>query len=267
MKRVFLPLAILSVIAAGMTMTSCSDKQQATKEWTLVWEDNFDGSSFDESIWSKIPRGHSDWNDQMDLNDACFEMRNGNLVLKGIVNPNKNDTIDYITGGIYTMGKKSFHRGRLEIKAKLQGARGAWPAFWLMPFDTKNNKWPDGGEIDIMERLNNDTFAYQTIHSYYTKILEIKDNPPYYATGEIRPDDYNVFAVELHPDSLVFFINEKRTFCYPRIVTDKKGQYPFDKPFYLLIDQQLGGNWVGPVSIEDLPVEMEIDWVRFYQKK
>ena len=89
MKRVFLPLAILSVIAAGMIMTSCSDKQ-ATKEWTLVWEDNFDGSSFDESIWSKIPRGHSDWNDQMDLNDACFEMRNGNLVLKGIVNPNKN---------------------------------------------------------------------------------------------------------------------------------------------------------------------------------
>jgi hypothetical protein len=30
---------------------------------------------------------------------------------------------------------------------------------------------------------------------------------------------------------------------------------------------QLGGSWVGAVDPEDLPVEMEIDWVRFYQKQ
>lgn len=266
MRKIFFPLCMMAIASILYTLPACTEKQPEPK-WTLVWEDEFEGTTFDEAVWSKIPRGHSDWNDQMDLNDACFEFRNGNLVLKGIVNPDENDTIGYITGGLYTKGKKAFHRGRLEIKAKLGAARGAWPAFWLMPFDEANNKWPDGGEIDIMERLNNDKFAYQTIHSYYTKVLEIKDNPPYYATGEIRPDDYNVFAVELHPDSLVFFINENRTFCYPRIETDKKGQFPFDKPFYLLIDQQLGGEWVGPVAMEDLPVEMEIDWVRFYEKK
>ena len=76
----------------SVTMPACSDKQ-GVEEWSLVWEDNFDGPTFDESVWSKIPRGHSDWNDQMDLNDACFEFRNGNLVLKGIVNPNPEDTI------------------------------------------------------------------------------------------------------------------------------------------------------------------------------
>lgn len=267
MRKIFvIPSMILFVCFWVALMPSCSEKG-TTKEWTLVWEDNFDGPAFDESVWSKIPRGHSDWNDQMDLNDACFAMRDGKLVLKGIVNPNaENDTIGYITGGLYTKGKKAFHRGRLEIKAKLQAARGAWPAFWLMPFDTVNNQWPDGGEIDIMERLNKDTFAYQTIHSYYTKVLEIKDNPPYYSTGTIHPDEFNVYTVEMHPDSLVFFINENRTFSYPRIETDQKGQYPFDKPFYLLIDMQLGGDWVGPVHLEDLPVEMEIDWVRFYQK-
>lgn len=258
-------LMSLIIILTAVAMLSCIGKQ-VSDGWTLVWEDEFDGNTFDESVWSKIPRGYSDWNDQMDTDDACFEFRNGNLVLKGIVNPNKNDTIGYITGGLYTKGKKAFQRGRLEIKAKLQTARGAWPAFWLMPFDTAE-KWPDCGEIDIMERLNNDTFAYQTIHSYYTKVLGIKDNPPYYATGKIKSDDYNVYSVELHQDSLVFYINENRTFCYPRIETDKKGQFPFDKPFYLLIDQQLGGDWVGPVVMEDLPVEMEIDWVRFYQKK
>ena len=265
MRKIFVPFFILLAVSFVVSMPSCSNKQ-SSNEWTLVWEDEFDGNTFDETVWSKIPRGHSDWNDQMDENDACFEFRNGKLVLKGIVNPNENDTIGYITGGLQTKGKKSFHRGRIEIKAKLQGARGAWPAFWLMPFDT-TQKWPDCGEIDIMERLNTDTFAYQTIHTYYTKVLGIKDNPPYYQTGTINPDDFNVYTVELHQDSLVFFINENRTFCYPRIETDQKGQFPFDKSYYLMIDQQLGGEWVGPVEMEDLPVEMEIDWVRFYQKK
>ena len=263
MRKIFRLLSVLTV----MMVSACTGRPENEK-WTLVWEDDFDKPTFDETVWSKIPRGHSDWNDQMSLNDACFEMRDGNLVLKGIENPDAgNDTVAYITGGLYTKGKKAFHWGRLEIKAKLQGARGAWPAFWLMPFDTLNNRWPYGGEIDIMERLNNDTIAYQTIHSHYTKNLGIKDNPPYYATGGIRPDDYNVYAVEMYRDSLVFFINENRTFCYPRIETDKEGQYPFDKPFYLLIDQQLGGEWVGDVYMEDLPVEMLIDWVRYYKEK
>lgn len=265
MRKIFIPLCVMAVAAVLFAIPACTEKQQEP-EWTLVWEDNFDGPSFDESVWSKIPRGHSDWNDQMDTNDACFEFKNSNVILKGIVNPNENDTIGYITGGLMTKDKKSFYRGRIEIKAKLQAAKGAWPAFWLMPFDT-TEKWPDCGEIDIMERLNYDDFAYQTIHSYYTKVEGIKDNPPYYTTGKINPDDYNVYAVELHQDSLVFFINENRTFCYPRIETDKKGQFPFDKPYYLMIDQQLGGEWVGEVDMNDLPMQMEIDWVRFYQKK
>jgi beta-glucanase (GH16 family) len=265
MRKIFMPLCVLAAMAMTTALPACSG-DKAKGEWELVWEDDFEGTGFDESVWTKIPRGRHDWNDQMDTNDACFEFRNGNLVLKGIANPNENDSLDYITGGLYTKEKKAFHRGRLEIKAKLQAARGAWPAIWLMPFD-ESEGWPKGGEIDIMERLNNDTVAYQTIHSHYTTVLGMKDNPPYYKTSAIHPDDYNVFAVELHADSLVFFINENRTFCYPRIETDKEGQFPFDKPFYLLIDQQLGGEWVGPVAMEDLPVEMEIDWVRFYQKK
>ena len=264
MKKYFNQFFLLFVVFGIMAMFACTERQSSS-ELTLIWEDEFEGDSFDESVWTKIPRGPSAWNDQMDLNDACFEMRNGSLILKGIVNPNENDTIEYITGGLYTKGKKGFHRGRLEVKAKLQGARGAWPAIWMRPFDTANNKYY--AEIDVMERLNNDTIAYQTVHSHYTLKLGIKENPLSHVVGAIKPDDFNVYAVEMYPDSLVFFINENRTFCYPRIETDKEGQFPFDQPFYLLIDQQLGGKWVGPVVMEDLPVEMEVDWVRFYQKK
>ena len=70
-----------------------------------------------------------------------------------------------------------------------------------------------------------------------------------------------------HADSVVFNVNGLRTFHYPRIETDLDGQFPFDRPFYLLLDMQLGGSWVGEVNPDDLPVEMYIDWFRFYEWK
>lgn len=257
---------ILWVVA--FVFVSCKSSRVAvtSSEWSLVWKENFNQKQgFDAEVWSKIPRGGSDWNKYMTDFDSCYAMRNGHLVLRGIVNHTlPNDTAPYLTGGLYTKGKKTFSNGRIEIRAKLQGAGGEWPAIWLLP---EYAKWPMGGEIDIMERLNHDTIAYQTVHSHYTYTLGIKDKPLSHSTGNIRPNDYNVYAVELSADSLSFYINDVHTFTYPRIQTDKEGQFPFDQPFYLLIDMQLGGTWVGAVNPKELPVEMLVDWVRFYQKK
>lgn len=234
--------------------------------WELVWEDSFNREGFiDTAIWSKIPRGVSDWNNYMSSFDSCYAVKNGNLVLYGIKNHTQpQDTAPYLTGGLYTKGKKTFAEGKLEIRAKLGSITGAWPAFWMLP---ENAPWPMGGEIDIMEHLNSDTLVYQTVHTHYTHTLGIKDNPKSGYTAPINPNDYNVYGVELHRDSLVFSVNRQRVFAYPRIETDQTGQYPFDKPFYLLIDMQLGGEWVGKVNPEELPVKMEIDWVRFYKKQ
>lgn len=256
-------LAYLIVFFCVIGTLSAKDK--SPKKWKLVWEDNFStDTGFDTAAWSKIPRGTADWNRHMSDFDSCYAVKDGNLILKGLLNYSlPTDTALYITGGLYTKDKVSFMNGRLEIRTKLQAATGAWPAIWLLP---QSGKWPDGGEIDIMERLNNDTIAYQTVHSNYTLNLGIKDNPKQGGVGLITPDDYNVYTVEMYPDSLRFFINDAHTFTYPRIQTDKEGQFPFDAPFYLLIDMQLGGSWVGNVNKEDLPVEMKIDWVRFYQE-
>ena len=117
-----------------------------------------------------------------------------------------------------------------------------------------------------MERLNHDTIAYQTVHSHYTYVLK-QSTPKQSITSPIKPNDYNVYAVEILPDSLRFSINGKHTFTYPRIATDKKGQYPFGTPFYLLIDMQIGGKWVGVPNPKELPAEMVIDWVKFYSLK
>ncbi len=260
MKRI----GIILICIAAITAVSC----QSSDGWKLVWEDNFDkdGNMPDEATWSKISRGKSDWNNYMSDYAPLYEVKNGNLILRGMVNPGlPGDSVPFITGGVYTKHKKSFYHGKLEIRAKLGNARGAWPAFWLLPFDTL--RWPYGGEIDIMERLNDESRAYQTIHSAYTFYLKQTKNPPQQAVTAIRNNDYNTYGVELHADSLVMLVNGKRTFSYPRIETNLEGQFPFDRHFYLLLDMQLGGNWVGEPEARDLPVEMHIDWVRFYERE
>lgn len=252
-------MPLLATILVAVSATAGESR------YRLVWEDDFNGTEIDTACWAKIPRGGSDWDRHMSDLDTLYETREGNLILRGIVNTQyPSDTSRYLTGGVYTKNKKTIKYGKVEIKAKLQGARGSWPAFWMVANDVG---WPEGGEIDIMERLNNDTIAYQTIHSYYTHVLGIKDNPRHGGTNTIDTAGYNIYAVEIHPDSLVLSINGNHTLTYPRINTDKEGQYPFGIPYYLMLDMQIEGSWVGKAAPEDYPVEQHIDWVKFYELK
>lgn len=246
-------------------LASCVQKKRKDG-YIVIWEENFEDSTKLEKNWSKIPRGKSDWNNYMSDYNGLYAVKSGNLILKGIKNTVlPEDDVSYLTGGVYTKDKMVFGQGRIEVKAKLFGARSAWPAIWLLP---KDDKWPHGGEIDMMERLNNDKYIYQTIHSDYTVNQGEKDNPKSGIVAYIKPDNYNVYAVELYSDSVRYFVNDTHTFTYPRIETEKSGQFPFgDKEFYLLIDMQLGGSWVGEVNEQDLPTQMHIDWVRFLKKE
>jgi beta-glucanase (GH16 family) len=245
-----------------------NDPPLADSPWTLVWEENFDGNSLDTGRWNRIWRGRADWNRYMSQRDDLVQVKNGELILRGIRNDvEPSDTARYLTGGVDTQRKVAFGRGRLEIKAKLQGARGAWPAIWMMPFDG-GDKWPKGGEIDIMERLNHDDFAHQTLHSYNTQSRKIT-TPQRSGKGKINPKGYNIYAVEVYADSISFYINQNHTYTCPHVATEYPNfwQFPFDRLNFLMIDMQLGGSWVGKVEDSELPVEMRIDWVRYYQKK
>lgn len=67
-------------------MSACKTSVKS-KEWKLVWVEDFDQkNSFDESVWTKIPRGTSDWNNYMSYYDSCYAMQDGNLILRGIAN-------------------------------------------------------------------------------------------------------------------------------------------------------------------------------------
>ncbi len=267
MEQSLYNIGMLALLLAVMLPSSCISDKSKSNEWELVWEENFDGNEIDTTIWSKIPRGGSQWDKYMCSHDTLYSVVDGNLILRGIINTIlPNDTAPYLTGGLFSKGKRTFGLGKLEIRAKLNGAQGAWPAFWML---TDEAPYPQGGEIDIMEHLNFEDIAYHTVHSHYTINLGEKI-PNKGGHSPINLEEYNTYTLERYQDSLVFYVNDNRSekFMYPRIETDKEGQFPFaDHEFYLLLDMQLGGSWVGATNPDDLPVDMAIDWVRFYEKQ
>lgn len=264
------------------------DHRNDTTQWNLVWEDQFDKGNLDTNRWSKIglytsvrllnnfPEVKTNknfwrtitnhWSSYMSAtNPDAMKFDKGNLLLRGILNRDTTgwDNRPYHTGGIWTYKKFAFQYGRIEVRAKLDPAFGAWPAIWLIP---QNNIYPNqhNGEIDIMERLNHDPFVYQTIHSHWNLNLKL-ESPQRFTTAKIDPSGFNTYSVEWYPDKIKFAVNGEVSFVYSKIPGGGTFQWPFDQPFYLIIDQQLEG-WPGKVTHpEELPIDMAVDWVRLYQ--
>ena len=114
-------ISIFAVMVAVL-LSGCADNgKNSNGEWVLAWEDDF--STIDSASWSKIPRWHPEWAQKMSDNPMCYGIRDGNLILRGVVNPDMADSVDDITGGLYTKGKRAFHGGKIEVRARLQGAK------------------------------------------------------------------------------------------------------------------------------------------------
>lgn len=265
---------ILALALGIFALTACNDDEPGGEEtpppgngptWHLEWSDEFDGTELDDEVWSKTDQGSPDWQKPQSKDERCFELSNGTLKLKGILNDESSeDPREYLCGGIWSKDKKAFGPGSIQVCARLgRGVQGAWPAIWMMPYTTEQG-WPNDGEIDIMERLNFDSFVYQTVHTNYTYNLGIK-NPMSSLTSMINPNDFNVFEVQIWENEVIFYVNHNKTFSYPKVNGGADGQFPFYKEWYLIIDMQLGGSWVGSVNLSQLPAVMEIDWVKYYR--
>lgn len=231
----------------------------ASADFQLVWQDDFNGSGLDTTKWSRITEGTPDWKNYMTTDDQVFDVSDGYLRLKGIVNPDtQTDPRPFLTGGIWTRDKFNFTYGKVEVRAKMDSAQGSWPAIWLLGSTNEYGGWPDYGEIDIMEHLNFDNFIYSTIHS------NIKSSPSS-KTASVNPSEFNVYGVEWYPDRIVFTINGATTFTYYKETGADWRQWPFDRDFHLILSQQLGGSWVGSVDSSQLPVDFVIDYVKYYE--
>ena len=272
MKKIKTGIIYLSLLGGSglFLLSACrSSLPRQSNGWKLIWQDEFgvDGKP-DSTKWGAAPRKKADWACYCTDDTATAFVKDGRLILRGIASKGGADTATYQTGCVQTRDKFFFKHGKLEVRAKLDKGQGSWPAIWLMPQESKYGGWPASGEIDVMEHLNNDTLFYQTLHSHYIDRLGQKNNPRYFATAPFTVGEFNVFGLEWYPDRLDFFVNGKKTFTYPKLAADTTGtQWPYGENFYVILNQALGGAWPGPVKKADLPVQMEVDYVRVYQQK
>lgn len=264
-----------TIVIVLATLTACSGSSSddepvidpVEKSWQLVWTDDFDAPMVDPAVWRRIERGTPDWCNNMTTDDCVFEKRESSLIMRGIPAPaSLGDDQQYVAGGIETSELKKFVPPfRLEMRVRMTSAQGAWPALWLMPFNPSKD-WPACGEIDIMEHLNHDNMVYQTVHNKYHNI-DGHETPAKGTTAQFARDEWNVFGIEVTRDAVTWTINGLETFRYARMADATTEQYPFYVPQLLRIDMQVGGSWVGSVSAAELPVEMEVDWVKYYRYK
>ena len=73
---------VLFLLMVSMVIASCRNQS----EWKLAWEENFDGMELDTAVWSLIPRGELDWQNTMSSDERCYELRDGALILRGVIN-------------------------------------------------------------------------------------------------------------------------------------------------------------------------------------
>jgi beta-glucanase (GH16 family) len=174
----------------------------------------------------------------------------------------------YRSARINTKGKHEWQYGIFIIKAKMPKGQGSWPALWFLGSKlSKQIGWPKCGEIDLMEfagqrptliygSLHSETYNHK-INTERTLITEVPD----------ASEQFHEYKIEWTEQSICFFIDDQSYGCYHQSPHDTFSEWPFDQPFYLIINLAVGGMFGGQVVDEDLPYTFEVDWIKVFQKR
>jgi beta-glucanase (GH16 family) len=242
----------------------------------LVWSDEFNGTALDLTKWEyDVAFNKRGWfNKELQYYSTGrpenFHVGNGILTIEA-----RHETLDpakfpdwggqsYTSGRIYSIGP-GWTYGFYEIRAKLPCARGTWPAIWMLPTDM--NKWPDDGEIDIMEQVGAEpNYIYSTLH---TGLFNHVKGTQRSAQKSVPSScsDFHVYQLDWRPDRIDIGVDGEGIL---RVANDQpggKGAWPFDVPFKMILNLAIGGDWAGARGIDDaaMPQRMDIDYVRVWQ--
>ena len=124
---------LLPVVLAAFATLSAAP---AHAQYSVVWEDNFDGTSINPAKWEfQLGTGCPTlcgWgnNELQYYRSQNVAVAGGNLVITAKAESFSGSS--YTSGRIKTKGKRSFLYGRIEMRAKLPTGGGIWPAFWMI---------------------------------------------------------------------------------------------------------------------------------------
>jgi beta-glucanase (GH16 family) len=274
-------IAALVLAAAATQSLSANnysiDEPMPAHSTKLLWSDEFDGKSLDMSKWSfDTSRNKVGWyNGELEYYSANrpqnLRLDNGHLIIELRKDPEAISKFadwgkqQYSSAKIMTKGKASFKTGFVEVSAKLPCARGTWPAIWMMP--EGEAAWPDGGEIDILEQVGSQpNVAHATIHT------ALFNHTRHNGRGAETPvpsacTAFHRYQLAWTADAMTIGVDGH---AYMRVRNDQpggRGAWPFDTPFYLILNLAMGGDWAAAKGIDDaaLPQQMVVDYVRVWQ--
>ncbi len=243
-----------------------------------VFFDDFSGSQLDRSHWNVIVTGRTVNNELQAYVDApdVLRVKGGALEIQPRYRPgfktSDGHSFDFISGRIDTRSKMTFTYGTAAARMKLAAGDGLWPAFWALG----DGRWPDTGEIDIMENVGDRTWTSVALHGsgYFGDTPLVMRAP----LGRSDITKWHVYSVDWTTDTLVFKVDERMVYRVTREMVERYGAWSFDNPKHLILNLALGGNYPFGVNKASTPyrglpestvraiqkdkVRILVDWVR-----
>ena len=264
----------------------------AQDNWELIWSDEFNtDGAYDKNVWEPergFVRNHED---QWYQGENAF-CKNGCLVIEARREKKENpmyssqarrndwrksrEYIEYTSASLTTRKSFSFTYGRMEVKAKIPTAGGAWPAIWLLG---KGMEWPSCGEIDVMEyyRINGIPHILANAcwgsDQRYQAVWNTKRIPFTHFTNRDQQwaEKFHIWRMDWTPQSISIFLDDELLNEIPlkETINGSVGQNknPFHSPQYILLNLAIGGDNGGKIDDASMPMRYEIDYVRVYQRQ
>ena len=241
-----------------MGFSACSQHK------TLIWSEEFDQEELNGEYWNyELGDGCPDlcgWgnNEPQVYTSKNHEIKDGQLVITI-----KKEDSTYTSTRITTEKKFEFQYGRVEARAKLPTGKGIWPAIWMLGSNHREVGWPMCGEIDILEYLGREpSMVFNSLHTQDSHGNTINTKKSHIENIE---EGFHTYVVDWSQKKIDFLVDEKLLYSFnPEERTEEV--WPFDQPFYLILNSAIGGNFGGQ-EIDDsaLPQEFVIDYIRVYK--
>jgi len=237
------------------------------KNYKLMFEENFniDGKP-NPDLWN-FEVGEKWANNE----SQCYvdDLKNA-YVLEGKLNLlatlHDQDICKYQSARLNTFGKKHFQYGKFVVRAKMPIGKGSWPAIWFLGIGKMEQvRWPLCGEIDLLEFAGNRPGKVScAIHtqSYNHKINSDKGTSVSLKTASTEFHDY---VLEWTNEFLSFQVDDKEIYRVLKGKNDTVNEWPFDQPYYLIINLAVGGWYGGEIVDQDLPYHLQIESIKVYE--
>ncbi|RIV17976.1 T9SS C-terminal target domain-containing protein [Fibrisoma montanum] len=250
----------LSLFLSILTLPTLSWAQPPSgATWTLKFEDNFNGTSLDQTKWSQ---GFG-WGPVSGAFNETTRPENV-VVSNGTLKIEMECDNGYKSGAINSRNKFIQKYGYWEARIKVPAAAaGLLPAFWAK---FNNDQWPP--ELDIMEIFGSNQSAQFTVHWGSSSATHQQSGQAW--NGGDLSTAFHTFGCEWDPNYIKWYVDGqvRRTYARPDADAFLNQWNAVSDGIYMMLNVHAANQpWTGgTLSCVNLPRYMEVDWVRVYQK-